>query len=619
MRIQRGDDIDEEAEAQKQEVLAENDDLKKNQDTVQSQRDAQIDQVALLETCKEYCEAFSEKAFCFDDLKDSLRRLDKSHHDDFVQISKQKKGNVAELFTLKVFYSSIPSEGAIPTHERNQELFTFAHRALKLYQRSLKESPSCPEAALLAALAILHLNIRKPNQQRVFIAMNILEIAREESPDYYIMTVLLILLRAHLGLLSWAMVNFTKLSVKNMQWETVGHLILTRISTLYPAFRGEVGDLDPLLAAGSSVTVLENADKTLVRGIREGLRFNSFSNIYNSVKMRSDIERSLNKQICAIEERRISRWQSPVSDDHTVLTPMDPSKTLVDKSDYSYLPSYRIDDRAMLKLHCCGEQPKEGWVNAMVLRDNVATYLKQDLASHAAPATAAYGNLERLYERFSDGTFNESQLKNEMTGVERSILDTARSITCAIFLVNQGQTTILNYGEYQSLAYFLASIKSSLKAHLHGCRLHDDLRRKSGLSQHQPKIAGVYIPWWEDLHISFSKLDELQVISSFLTWISRKLQKSGKINKAVFGTVSRETITELQNLVIENEAQIHANARWMKDQINEPGVLGQLVDLSMARQVEPDPETDAAGKWPVDMERAQGGCGVGGNDGELVQ
>ena len=113
--------------------------------------------------------------------------------------------------------------------------------------------------------------------------------------------------------------DFKKLSVKNLQFETVGHLILTRISSSQPGLGGGQNDLDPLFELDTSLTVLENADNTLVRGIREGLRFGSYSNIYNSVKMRSDIEQSVNKQIYAIEERKVSMWRGKDLDGHTIL------------------------------------------------------------------------------------------------------------------------------------------------------------------------------------------------------------------------------------------------------------------------------------------------------------
>jgi N-terminal acetyltransferase B complex non-catalytic subunit len=556
----------------------------------------------LLQTCREYSEAFSEKAFCFDDLKDSLRRLDKQHWDEFLQVAEQKQGHFARLFALKVVYSSISGADSEPPHARNQELLALAYRALKLYQLSIAEPPSCPEAALLAALAILQLRIQDPQHQRVLVAVIILEIARSKFEDYYILTVLLVRLQGHLGLLSLAMENFTKLSVKNLQWETVGHLILTRISTLHPAFNGGAGDLEPLLAAETGVTVLENADMALVRGIREGLRFNSYSNIYNSVKMRSEIEQSLNKQICAIEERRVSRWRGSGSDDATILLPTDPSKALVDKRDHSYMPSYCEDDWRVLESCHCGKQPKEGWVNAMVLWDNVTTYLRQDLASHTTLATAAYKNIKQLYERFSADTFVLVELEEEMTSAELSTLDAATNIARAIILLTEGQTAVPSGHPKgsQSLPGTVAHIKSSLTSDLDN-RRKDKAGDKDGSTPIHLKIAGSYIPWWSDLHSSFSELEKLQTISHLLTWMSRKLQKGGKNSKTVFGTVGKESVSELQSLVAELEAQIHADARWMKSQINEPGVLGKLVDLGMVRQQAVSDDTEAGkGAWMWD-------------------
>ena len=539
----------------------------------------QVNQESLLEACKDYAQSFSEKAFCFDDLKESLRRLDQSHRNAFIHAIQQTPGIPTQLFILKVVYGSIHLATDDNSTSRNQELLAFAYQTLKVYQKPVSGPHACPEAALLAALAFLHLRLPKSKDQNVLIATTILELARSRSEDYYILTVLLVQLQAHLGLLSLAMQNYMALSVKNMQWETVGHLLLSRISALHPASTGDMSTLEPLMGCEQVVSVLQNSDTALVRGIREGLRFNSYSNIYNSVKMRSEIERSMSKQICAIEGRKLTRWRGLGLDHHRISILPD-SKALVDNRDFSYLPSYREDDRRILARYRCGELPKDAWIDAMTLSDNVATYLKAELSSHASLATTAYKNLKRLHERFPDYTFTPSVLESEMTECELLDFGALQVLARAIIFLNDGITSPSPHHGQISLPAFLDDIRSALESAL-------DRRRKGDPDSSHAKIAGIRVPTHKDLHASFSLMERLQTTSHFLTWVLRRPRKSDKTAKnGSVASVSKEEISRLQGLVAELEAQVHCDAQSLSSQINQPGVLGKLVDLCMARRVD---------------------------------
>jgi N-terminal acetyltransferase B complex non-catalytic subunit len=541
---------------------------------LQRNSEAQIDQVdqkSLLQTCSDYADFFSEKAFCFDDLKQSLSRLDQAHCQQFIEPMEMNESNLKRLFAMKLVYRSAQAHDT--TEQQDKALLDFAYRALKLYQKSITEAQPCPEAAVLAVLAIMRIEGRESVFQKTLFAITILEITRSKFEDYYILTILLVQLQAHFGLLSLAMEYFTKLSVKNMQWETVGHLILTRISSLHPAFNGKAGDLDPLRACDTTVAVLENADNALVRGIREGLRCNAYSNIYNSVNMRSVILRSMNKHICAVEERRLARWRGSDHEDHAVLPMPSASQPLVDSRDYSYLPSYREDDQALLDRYRCGQQPKLEWLNAMALLDNVATYLKADLGAHTTLASTAYENMRKLSESFSTATTSPEDLKDEMTDVELSSFDKAQTLARAMLAIGGSASS---HGK-ESISDLLDGLKTALKYDLDEHRSHES-------SPGSANIMDISIPTWIELHTSLSSFEMLQTTSLFLTWLSKK-QKSSKSSKNnPLSSVTKEQISELQSLVTDLEAQIHKLARAMKAQLQEPGVLGKLVDLGMARR-----------------------------------
>ncbi|EXJ96403.1 hypothetical protein A1O1_01529 [Capronia coronata CBS 617.96] len=511
-------------------------------------RNGEVEMDALLQTCKDYSQAFSEKAFCFDDLKESLRHLDKARFEDFTS-SCSEQGNLSRLFKLKLSYSSLQADVS------QKHLLAFISQALQLFKASLSDAPGCPEAAILAVMAMLRLSTRGETRT-ISVAAILLQIARSKFEDFYLFSVFLVRIQAHLGLLSLAMETFTRLSVKNLQWETVGHLILTRISTLHPMSSGPGEDtFDPLRAIDTGLTILENADNALVRGIREGLRFNSYSNIYNSVTMRSDIARSVNRQIYAIEERKLRRSLGLPED--TVLAPSPSS--LVDKRDFAYLPAYRPDDSELLGNISCGPLPKEKWILAMALCDNVATYIKAELASLPLLAVKAFDalkqsqvNLERLQE----------DAATEMTKAEMSSFECYQILARAAVFAKESTSS------KDTILGLLEKLQSWMTARL--------AEHKDG--PFVMTLADIRTPTWEGIHTSLVELETLQVIAMFLASLARRPKSKSKAL-----AVPPETLTGLQNQILELERAVHAAARELKGQINAPGVLGKLVDLGMAR------------------------------------
>lgn len=515
-------------------------------------RGGKNDPVALSQTCSEYSEAFSQKAFCFDDLKDSVLHLDEASLRGFMKTHSNSQESLAQLFSLKLSYGSFPSAVS------EEDILSFISQALELFQTSLSEAPSCPEAVILAVMAILKVSITEGRSQNVLFAAIILQIARSKFEDYYLFTVLLVQIQAHLGLLSLAMDAFSKLSVKNMQWETVGHVLLTRISSLHPAVNshGEEG-LEPLAAIGTGLTVLENADNALVRGIRQGLRFNSYSNIYNSVKMRSDIEHSVNRQVYAIEERKLQRLLG--MSEETVLPPS-PS-ALVDKRDFSYLPAYRLDDSEVLANLRCGPLPKENWINAMALLDNTATYLKAELTTQAALAAKALENLKEAQSRIDDRASED--VEAELTSTELANFECHKILAQTVVLMKDPSAP------HDKTTSLLQSLKTwIIKA----------LEERKNQPSDSPATDHLRTPTWQDLHTSLTQLETLQAVAMLLA-----LQKR-KSKPAKSPAQEAQLLSDLQTFTTDLERQIHDDARVLKAQVGAPGVLGRLVDMGMARE-----------------------------------
>jgi len=557
-----------------------------------------------LKTCEEYADAFSTKAFCFDDLKSPLHRLDKKRLQAFRAARGAAEQNTLEqLFALELEYSLLPSDSG---EAQTKDLIDFASRALKLYHTSLSETspPPCPEAALLSVLAILRLGttapINKNGQQQIdhnhtVRAMILLETVRSAFEDFYALTVVLIRLKAYLGQLSSAMATFTKLSVKNMQYETVAHLILTRISSLHPAATTytttnttnnhsseSIDTFDPLSAIETGLTVLENADNALVRGIREGLRFNSYSNIHNSVDMRLQLRNSASRRVYAVEERKLRRLRG-LADDNTVLDTEDQAgdgnpdtAVLADNRDFSYFPHFREDDDSLVRTGFqCGPLPCGKWVSAMALLDHVVTFLKIEMMGQGQQVGVGAKALENVKTAIIAAAGRESS-KDEngyspegdgLTKAEHQNLECHRLLAEAALLIGGGDTD----APQVTVAQLLDQLKSWVQKTL------DDQKERATTAT-AAIVAGIRIYTWDELHTSISRLETLQAIALLLGVLGKK-SKTAKGSK----TIPKDALAEIQALVGQLEGEIHGAARAVKEGIGAPGVLGKLVDLGFAR------------------------------------
>ena len=280
----------------------------------------------ILKACGNYWQKFRRKVYCFADLKDSINSLNQQHQRDFLDHLDQSpeinadgaKASpdrmIPKLNGLKMKYCF-----DLSTEASKSELELFAHEALHLYRESLKATSPCPEAALLAAMTLARLAFSSTSGMRVdgtdaylLQASFILEACRTLTQEYYPYSLLLLKVEAVLGLMSLAMKAFKQLNIKNMQWETTGHLLLTRISTLHPQAFGrstpsEDKGIEPLRALGSALSMSDGSGESLSIQIRSGLKNGSYVNVIESLDMRSDLEHSLSREVYAYDEARIKR------------------------------------------------------------------------------------------------------------------------------------------------------------------------------------------------------------------------------------------------------------------------------------------------------------------------
>jgi N-terminal acetyltransferase B complex non-catalytic subunit len=135
----------------------------------------------------------------------------------------------------------------------------------------------------------------------------------QDSPHNY--QILLLLARVYLllGAGSIAMKTFGKLSVKQIQNETVAHNLYTRLATIHPhgapPIEAEYKDFIPEAALTQAINFYESADRTTTRQLTTGLNLGSYVNVEGTIELQNSLKHSICKRMWALEARRIDRIQ----------------------------------------------------------------------------------------------------------------------------------------------------------------------------------------------------------------------------------------------------------------------------------------------------------------------
>lgn len=506
----------------------------------------------ILNSCHTYYVSFGTKAFCFDDLIHRLSPLGTEDVRSFQDML--KKGSTTlrlpteNLFALKLDYHLLFSNGAIQSSSSE-----FADRALGLYLSNPNDQAVSAEAALLASLALLRDAARSANSVRIVQASMILNTACSKYKDYYPLRILLLQVQVISGQMHLAMQHFLHLSVKNLQWETVGHLLLTRISSLHPHQygRGEES-LNPLGALDTALTVSDNLHKSLDKAIQDGLRRENYSNVIDTMVLRNRLQRSTVHLLYVIEERKCQYARNLA-----VKPGFEPYQgELVDLRDMSFMPTYGNQDHHLTELLQVGPQPSQGWIHANSMHEHLLSYLMAELQGDRYLSTVAYDNLINVLSKVSAAT-------PDMTAAEQTASVVHRGLCAIVVQMHSNQPS-----DAKALVEVIAWLGGPAQ------------EAKSAV------VNGVEYPDWNYLHTQFIRLETLQTIGHFSAILVKKFKAEKDKAKIAATKDLRDALQDLRKQVDEQGKAVHDQARELKQNLNASGVLGKLVDAVLGRTAE---------------------------------
>lgn len=215
-----------------------------------------------------------------------------------------------------------------------EKVEAFVSQCMKLYQtctsngtldesKEGKESASATESqprddlCILAAMALLRASETGEIQARVpdsalVRAAGVLERLLLDSPHNYQARLLLARIYLLLGAGSLALSTFSKLSVKQIQYESVAHNLFTRLATIHPHSAppvegAEYKDFDPQAAFLQGLNFYRNSEVSTLKFRTRCMVEGSYVNAEEMVALRERLRNSICRRMYALEVRRSQR------------------------------------------------------------------------------------------------------------------------------------------------------------------------------------------------------------------------------------------------------------------------------------------------------------------------
>jgi N-terminal acetyltransferase B complex non-catalytic subunit len=479
---------------------------------------------------------------------------------------------VSEVNSLKIDYLLCISKPAVSDSTRVQK---FICNCLNLYNRSAKElDDSGDEACILAIMALIKLDKMESNSAYTHLlqAMSLIENLRDDSQDNYKATLLSLCVSQLLGLGSIALAAFHDLSLREIQYDTLSHLIYTRISTLHP-FAVTLRSMkslddrhkDSLEGVQFALKWKDKAVNGFLNFMSSGLESVYFDKILEFSKFKERLERSFTRGLLHIEKRRIARITERVSILEEPISHFEHASQ--DNRDYYSIPDFeyegkpcfdeqvltgckpkvRVSSPFMLVAYVYSTEIKEYWLAHQTLHDILQTILA------TKPGQQFPSSQTRILNDCIDYIAANADLAiNELTPAERN--------------VSQGWSLL------QPLIIFAIIGPTSQHALKEPKKGIDELFTwlgDSSLTSEGEESNSCILPHWSRLTPLYLHLELFKAIMNFIeTSLTLSKQKSHHTN----GKFSVETLNKIKKTCKDKADIVQKEAREWKKRLEKNGI-----------------------------------------------
>ncbi|KAJ5896158.1 uncharacterized protein N7473_005557 [Penicillium subrubescens] len=542
----------------------------------------------LLPACQRYIDNHIHKLYAFSDIrriigpnKEGLAKMLNYILENHVV---EGKGSVPMINALKLDYClNISGPESKPSQQKIDDLVA---RCLKLYQTAYEEgkakkstggaqgasstieSQPIDDLCILAAMCLLQPTEMGEKEAQIpgtalIRAAGILERLCRDSPHNYEALLLLVRVYLLLGAGSLALSTFSKLSVKQIQYDSVAHVLFTRLSTVHPHSAppvdgAEYKDFDPLSAFVQGLNFFRNSEVNTMRYRTAGLDEGSYVNTEEIIELRRCLSKSINRRMYALDARRIQRLaggdpmtrydelardSSPVVDSRKFGAFM--------SCEYPGKPSF--EERMRL-----GPLPRTNWLASARITDQLFSILKGISLQRPLSPEMDLPSLESL--SISETENDQTAAEKESVKIHTDLLRVATFMAGSKLTASEQVDAALG-----RVGDFLESKKKDLTL---SETATSQLIASTAVFLEADTPAG---PTWKYLHSTFVLLETIKALSQLLALAVKKGAKSAKLPK--------ERVERLSILVSEIYELVRSNTRALKQRVSASGVLTSLVDL----------------------------------------
>lgn len=233
----------------------------------------------------------------------------------------------SEINALKLDYALRVSKS------RSQSTFeTFVCNCIRLYKvsnclgndRVYSDNKPGDDAGILAAMGLVRLSESK-GKRYLLLSAQILDFLLARSKHNYQALLTLVRVYVMLGAGSLAMKTYKRLAIKNLQHETLSHVLLTRFATIHPhpshmefGPSAERKDTDPISAVEAALESYKSSARQATAGKRLFLEKGRYSMLLGVLDIDDTMKRSITKIMWVLERRRM-KWFARVDNDRSYL------------------------------------------------------------------------------------------------------------------------------------------------------------------------------------------------------------------------------------------------------------------------------------------------------------
>ncbi|KAK6350842.1 hypothetical protein TWF718_004025 [Orbilia javanica] len=555
---------------------------------------------ALPAVCFTFFERQGGTSSCYDDLRPYVTKLNTDERKELLEKMtghcKSKDITSSELSTKELtnavlewvtllkfrFWTEIDDQERLPVTEG---LNDYVQECLAVYNVSLKVDIDLlvtdmrigDELLLLVAKALMckYAASRMQDPLPVRVAIIILEHLLTKSKHNFTALLLLVRLYMIIGAPSCATIEYQRLSIKQIQNDSLSHHVLTRLSTLlpfsvssaakllHPTDMADVGmhvphnPTDSLEMYDISLKLYKNANRTNPDMISLAFKNGAYGQIKDMVLFEKRVSSSISACQFELERRRVQRFRGmAVTEGSTTAAGAQWDRALnIKTSDNRTFDLFGEDGWNT----GCDMGPRVGvqWVQAFLLTEHiVATLVVQSQASSAAePAkasSAASGS--RTNESTSDkehvpyskrlrGIIEGEEGVKGFTRVERQVLD----IVCLMGDIQaEGEGGSKSSGKVKLLLTEISSKFQALRGSLQppSKDSREDVTSVVGGMSHLSLDDSQGMALWYNLHQAYMILEACKYILILCDYLEK-----APVVKALKPQIPKSQITEIKNMI----------------------------------------------------------------------